>query len=64
MSSATAKDRQSASRQALVERGGKILQVRLEPEEVAALERLREAHSLATDRDAIGFALMQALRRR
>jgi hypothetical protein len=58
------KDYLKASRHALAERGGKILQVRLEPEEVKALERLRAAHSLTSDRDAIGLAIMTAVRKR
>ena len=52
-----------ASREGLAARGGKLLQVRLEPEELAALERLQAAHNLGPARDAIGFALLQAARR-
>lgn len=58
----SAGDRLKASRRALVERGGRIVQIRLEPEEAAALARLRAAHNLPTDRDAIAFAIQRALK--
>lgn len=55
--------RVTASRQALAGRGGRLVQAALEREELDALARLKQAHGLATDRDAIGFAVMQAARR-
>lgn len=55
--------RQAESRRALAERGGRAIQVRLEREEVQALERLRAAHGFETDRDAVAFAVLQAARR-
>jgi len=54
---------QHVSRKALADRGGRILQVRLEPGEVAALERLRAANSLASDRDVIAYAIRRAVSR-
>lgn len=59
----TGADRKQASRHALASRGGRLLQVALEPEEALALERIRDAHRLATDRDAIGFALAAAAKK-
>lgn len=61
---ATATDRLRASRAALAQRGGRIVQLRLEPEEAAQLARLRTEKGFATDRDAIVHALGVALRRR
>jgi hypothetical protein len=49
------------SRDALIERGGRIVQVRLEPEAVHALEQLRNAHGYSTDADAIGASLVHNL---
>lgn len=47
---------------ALKARGGRRLVINLEPEEAAALERLRAAHALTTDRDAVALAISQAAR--
>lgn len=50
------------SRRRLEERGGGIVQVRLEPEELAALERLKQRRGLTRDRDAIAAAILEAER--
>ncbi len=60
---AGATQRMRASREAFAARGGRVAQVRLEPEEAAALDRLKAAHNLPSDRDAISLAIMQAARR-
>lgn len=59
----TNRDHLKSSRQRLKERGGRLVQARLEPEESAALERLKAEHNLRNDRDAVAFAIMTALRK-
>lgn len=59
---ATATQRMRASRARAAERGGRLVQIRLDAEEAAALARLREAGGYATDRDAIAATIRQAAR--
>lgn len=57
----TAADRQRASRRARLAKGGKAVHVVLTAEEAQALEALRDREQLASDRDAIGWALTTLL---
>lgn len=52
--------RKRASRARTAEDGGRLLQVRLDAAEAAALARLREAGGHATDRDAVAAAITRA----
>ena len=49
-----------ARRDALRSRGGRILQLELEPVELAALSRIREQTGAETDKDAVVNALRAA----
>ena len=49
---------QAKSRKALAERGGRMVQVRLEADAAAALDDIRRALGLRYDRDAVVHALL------
>lgn len=51
---------QAASRAKLAARGGRLVQVRLEPDAVAALDRIKQRFGIETDKDAIIMALLYA----
>lgn len=53
---------QAKSRRALAERGGKTLQVRLEAGEVGLLAEIRAAKGFQTDKEAVAWAIRNALR--
>ena len=57
---ATAAERTRASRARSAESGGRLVQVRLNAEEAAALAHLRAAGGHASDRDVIGAAVRTA----
>jgi hypothetical protein len=56
----TATDRKRESVKSLYQRGGKMMNVALEAEDLSAMLALRKRHGLPTDREAIAFALRLA----
>lgn len=59
----TASEYLARSRAELTSEGGRIVQVRLRPAEVAALRKYREARKHKTDSDAIREAIVVAAKR-
>ena len=62
--SPSATERSRLARKALRARGGKVLQIMLEPEDAARLARVRADHALPSDAAAIAYALAVAAKRR
>jgi hypothetical protein len=56
----TSAQAQMESRRALIDRGGKLLQVRLEADAVAALAEIKTLMGFNYDREAIAYALLVA----